>query len=337
MSIDEAGGRDSAPPGEAAVGPDPESAARKQFLSARALRILRVAFSVAVVAALGVVCYHAISGVSSLSFDIRPAWLIGAWPLALASFPLLAVAWSQMLAAYGHQVPVPVVVRLWSLAQASRYLPTGLAAVASRAVLAARHGVPRALSVTTMAAEGALLAAWCALGAGALLAAGGHQPVIPVAIGGLAGIVAVPVALHLAGRARWGQAPRSRLARFVVRFTRSEQPPRSQPLAKAVLTIGLSLIVKTVVFVLYARALLPVHLSDLALLVGATNLAAVAGLVGVTPAGIGVREGVLVALLEHRFGAANATAMALTLRVWDLTVELPWVIGSVLVSRRRPV
>ena len=315
----------------------PETAARKQLLSARTLRVLRVVFSLAVVAALGVVCYHAVNGISALSFDVRPAWLIGAWPLALASFPILAVAWSEMLAAYGHRVPVPTVVRLWSLAQASRYLPTGLAAVASRAVLAARQGVPRALSVTTMAAEGALLASWCALGAGALLAAGGHQPVIPVAVGGLLGVIAVPVALHLAGRARWGRAPRSAAARFVARFTRSAEAPRAQPLVKADLTIGVNLIVKTTVFVLYARALLPVHLPDVALLVGATNLAVVAGLIGVTPAGIGVREGVLVALLEHRFGAANATALALSLRVWDLTVELPWVIGSVVVNRRRPV
>ena len=336
MSTDDTG---TAPPLHSGDDTDlarPEASARRQLLSGRALRVLRAVFSLAVVAALGVVCYHAVSGISSLSLDVRPAWLIGAWPLALASFPILAVAWAQMLTAYGHPVPVRTVVRLWSLAQASRYLPTGLAAVASRAVLAARQGVPRALSVTTMAAEGALLAAWCALGAGALLAAGGHQPVIPVSIGGLAGVVAVPAVLYLAGRAPWGQDPRSTVARFVSRFTRSEQPPRPQPLVKADMTIGINLLVKTLVFLLYARALLPVHLSDVALLVGATNLAAVAGLIGVTPAGIGVREGVLVALLEHRFGAANATAVALTLRVWDLTVELPWVLGSVLASRRRP-
>ena len=313
----------------------PGSPPWRRLLSGRAVRLLRAAFSLAVVAALGVVCYHAVSGISSLSLDVRPAWLTGAWPLALAAYPLLAVAWSQMLAAYGHPVAVPTVVRLWSLAQASRYLPTGLAAVASRAVLAAREGVPRRLSVTTMAAEGALLVAWCGLAAGALLAAGGHQPVIPVAAAGLAGILVVPVALHLAGRARWGRAPGNALARFVVRFVRSDQPPRSRALVGADLTIGANLVIKTLAFVLFARALLPVRLSDVALLVGGINLAVVAGLIGVTPAGIGVREGVLVALLEHRYGAANATAVALSLRVWDLTVELPWVLGSVLVSRRR--
>ena len=325
-----------APPEEDPPVPAPDAAARERLLSARTVRVLRAVFSLAVVAALGIVGYHAVSGLSSLSLAIRPAWLIAAWPLALAAYPLLAVAWSRLLTSYGYRVSVRTVVRLWSLAQATRYLPTGLAAVASRAVLAAREGVPRPLSVTTMAAEGALLLAWCALGAGALLAAGGHQPVIPVAVGGLVGLAAVPVALHLAGRARPGRARRRAWTRLVSRFVRSEQPPRMQPLVEADLTIGANLAVKTLAFVLFARALLPVRLSDVALLVGAINLAVVAGLIGVTPAGIGVREGVLVALLEHRFGAANATAMALALRAWDLTVELPWVLGSVLVSRRHP-
>ncbi|HET6965952.1 MAG TPA: lysylphosphatidylglycerol synthase domain-containing protein [Acidimicrobiales bacterium] len=324
------------PPEEDAPVPTPGAAVRERFLSARTVRVLRVVFSLAVVAALGIVCYHAVSGISSLSLSVRPAWLVGAWPLALASYPLLAVGWSQLLAAYGYRISVPKVVRLWSLAQASRYLPTGLAAVASRAVLAAREGVPRPLSVTTMAAEGALLLAWCGLASGALLAAGGHQAVTPVAAGGLVGMVVVPAALHLAGRVRRGRAPRRAWTRWVLRFIRSEQPPRMRPLIEADLTIGANLAVKTLAFLLFARALLPVQLSDVALLVGAINLAVVAGLIGVTPAGIGVREGVLVALLEHRFGAANATAMALSLRVWDLTVELPWVLGSVLVSRRRP-
>lgn len=304
------------------------------------LRGLRLAFTLAVVGALGYVCYRAVSAISSLSFHVRAGWLVLAWPLAIASFPLLAVAWSQMLAAYGHPIPVRTVVRVWCLAQASRYLPTGLAAVASRAVLAARHGVPRALSVTTMAAEGALLLAWCALGAVALVVAGGHDYVIPVAVGGVAGMLVVPAALLLAGRARLGSLESNRVVRALLRFTRSEEPPAAGPLLGADLTIGANLAVKTVVFVLYAAALLPVRMSDVALLVGATNLAVVAGLIGVTPAGIGVREGVLVALLQHRFGAADSTAMALSLRVWDLTVELPWVLGSVVVNRRaerRPV
>ena len=89
-------------------------------VKAPVVKALRWAFSLAVVGALGFVCYRAVQGISSLSFHVRAGWLVVAWPLALAAFPLLAVAWSQMLAAYGHRLPVPTAVRLWCLAQASR-------------------------------------------------------------------------------------------------------------------------------------------------------------------------------------------------------------------------
>src|SRR5579884_4184840 len=181
-----------------------------------------------------------------------------------------------MLAAYGHRIPVPTVVRLWCLAQASRYLPTGLAAVASRAVLAARHGVPRALAVTTMAAEGGLLLAWCALGSGALLFSGGHQADWPVTVAGGIGVLAAAPVLVAAGRVRAGSPPANRLLRLLLRFVRSGEAPRVGPLVAADATIGANLAVKTVVFVLYASALLPVHPADIPLLVGATNLAVVA-------------------------------------------------------------
>ena len=74
----------------------------------------------------------------------------------------------------------------------------------------------------------------------------------------------------------------------------------------------------------FATALLPVRAGDVALLIGAVNAAAVGGMIGVTPAGIGVREGILAALLRHRFGLGDAAAVAIALRVWDLLFELTW-------------
>ena len=300
------------------------------------LRALRVGFSLAVLAALGVVCFRAVRDITSVSLRIQPLWLGAAWCLAIVSFPLLAVSWSRLLAAYRRHLGVAVAVRLWCLAQATRYLPTGLAAVASRAVLASRYGVPRSLSVITMAVEGGFLLAWSALATAAFVVAHRHADVAPVAIGGLIALIGLPLALLAAGRVTRGWAPTNRVARFSARLVR-HGTPRLRPLVAADAVVGLSLALKTVAFVLFARALLPVRTSDIALLVGAANIAVVAGLVGVTPAGLGVREGVLIALLAGRFGGANAAAMAFALRVFDLTVELPWVFGSLVASRRSGV
>jgi len=122
---------------------------------------------------------------------------------------------------------------------------------------------------------------------------------------------------------------------LVARLTHRPGPPDTPPLIASDLTVGINMAVKTVAFVLLARALLPVQGTDMALLAGSANVAAVAGLVGITPAGIGVREGALAALLGHRFGIADATALAFALRAFDLSVEVPWVLGAVIVRRLR--
>ena len=294
-----------------------------------AWRAVRLAFSALVAAVLVVVAARAVDGLSSVSLRLDVPWLAAAYPLGIAAFPLLALAWAELLAAYGTRLPGRRAVRLWALAQASRYLPTGLAAVASRAVLAAREGVPAGLTVTTMVVEGALVVAWSAAAGLALVAAGTAATTAgPVAVAGVVAVIAIPSAAVAASRPRAGV-----VARLVARLSRRPDPARPGPMVMATLAVGANMAVKGAVFVLFARALLHVHGADVALLFGAVNLAVAAGMVGVTPAGLGVREGVLAALLSHRFGAADATALAVALRVWDLAVELPWVAVAALTGR----
>jgi uncharacterized membrane protein YbhN (UPF0104 family) len=291
----------------------------------------RLAFSIAVGIALVVVAVDAVRDLNHVSLRIDGGWLAVAYPLALLAFPLLAIGWASLLRGYGHSLRVTAAVRLWALAQASRYLPTGLAAVASRAVLAARYGVPRTLTVATIVVEGGLLVAWSSLAAGGLVIAGGHAYVIPVAAAGALGVIGLPLGLLVAAH-----MPGARLSALVRRITGRDGPPSAAPLVTGTLIVGVNMAVKGFVFLLLARALLPAHTNDIALLFGAVNLAVIGGMIGVTPAGIGVREGILAALLSPRFGAGDATALALALRVWDLSVELPWVLGAIVANRRRP-
>ena len=71
---------------------------------------------------------------------------------------------------------------------------------------------------------------------------------------------------------------------------------------------------KSLAFVLFAAALQPVRLADVWLLVGAFNAANTLGTVGITPAGLGVREGAMAALLADRYGLGDGATLAVAAR-----------------------
>ena len=62
--------------------------------------------------------------------------------------------------------------------------------------------------------------------------------------------------------------------------------------------------------------------SDVTLIIGAAYAGVAAGMVGITPAGLGVREGVMTAILAHRFGLSDAAAFALVSRAWEFAFEM---------------
>lgn len=298
----------------------------------RLWRFLRISFSLAVAIVLALVCLQAVHQLSHVHLHLSWPWIALAWPISLMAFPLLALAWAQLLQAYGYRVGAWPTIRMWSLAQASRYLPTGLFSVVSRAALATQQGVPRSLAVTTMAVEGILILAWSCAAAAAIVLAGKFPEILAVAFLGLMAVLSLPWGLPQIGRltARHIRPDSVRLLRIL----RNSPVPVGKSLSAADAIVGCSLAAKAAVFLLLARSLVTVHLSDIALLIGAGNLAVVAGMIGVTPAGVGVREGVLIALLAGRFGVGPATLLALMTRIWDLTVEIPWIVGCLIADRR---
>ena len=71
-----------------------------------------------------------------------------------------------------------------------------------------------------------------------------------------------------------------------------------------------------------AVGFLGIDSSDVTLIIGAAYAVVAAGMVGITPAGLGVREGVMTAILAHRFGLSDAAAFALVSRAWEFTFEM---------------
>jgi hypothetical protein len=258
---------------------------------------------------------------------IRPLWLVTAAPFTFAGGWLLPVAWARLLAAYGAALAPMEAVRIWSLAATSRYIPSGLAAVASRVVLAGREGVPRALATASTVVELVVIVGWGAVFAGAFLSTWPGWLRVAVAAGALAGIAALPVVLRAGGRLLLSRFPALDPAALETRV-----------LFESLAVYFTNAVVKGIGFVLFAVALLPdVDAGDTWLLIGAVNAAAILGMIGVTPAGLGVREAFITVFLRDRFGFADAAALAAALRVWDLAFELTWLaIVGARARRRRP-
>jgi uncharacterized membrane protein YbhN (UPF0104 family) len=260
---------------------------------------------------------------SHVHLRLRPAWFAVAVPLYAAGSLMLAMGWRELLVAFGHRLPLPTAVRVWWRAQVARYVPTGLAAVASRAALARDEGVPPVLGAATMALELAALVGWACLMA---------------AVGLPSSTLAAPLRWLLGGAAALGLATLPLLYPWAagkahhvpVLATLSRTRGRRTSLYAGVGLYGMFSVAKAAAFVAFAAALVPVHGRDVLLLAGAIQGAGVIGIIGVTPAGIGVRETALVAILYRRIGTADAAALAVAWRAFEFAFELAWLgLGTV--------
>jgi uncharacterized membrane protein YbhN (UPF0104 family) len=280
----------------------------------RRMRWIRVAFVVVVAVAFARVLVLDAGELRDVDLTVSPGWLALALPVGLGASAFLPLAWRHLVFAAGYTIDRRRAVRMWWIAQTGRYIPTGIAAFASRVVLAADAGVPRAITLATMAVELGLLV-------------GISAAVAVVALPGAVVAWWLGVAVFVAVVAAMVAAPS--LVAFAARRVPRLDPHRAggwrrRELYESEVLFVANTLGKSLAFVLVAAALVHVDASDAVLLVGAMNAGIVVGMVGVTPAGIGVREGAIAALLESRYGLANAAALAVALRVWEVTLECAW-------------
>jgi len=290
----------------------------------RLITVGRWVFAIAVLIALVKVALDNASALRDVDLQIQWAWLVAALPIGLAAGVVLPLGWRRLVAAYGVAISRGHAIRVWCLSQTARYLPTGIAGYAARVVMAAKEGVPRSLTSATLAIEIGLLAAWAGLIAGvftpsSVLATPWR---VLLGVGSAVAIAALPALLALGGRV-FPRVPA--LAPHLL--------DRRQ-MHEATLVYGVNAALKSLRWVMIAAGVLTIHGSDIPLLIGAEALGVLAGLIGITPAGIGVREAVIAGALRDRFGFADAFALAIIARAWDFVVELVW-IGVALVLRRR--
>ncbi|MCU1352888.1 MAG: hypothetical protein JWM05_2097 [Acidimicrobiales bacterium] len=294
-----------------------EATRRRLFL------VARVVFGVAIIAVLVLAATRSADDLRKVDFELSPGWLLAAAPFTFAGGILLPLAWRQTLGAYGVELPRAKAVRVWCLSQASRFIPGNVALVASRVLLSSREGVPRSLAAGSLALEGGMIVVW-----GGFFASWLPSSIIPwplrllMAGGALTVLVGLPVLLRVSGRVL--------SSRFPALAPESLRPRR---LYEAVGLYGLNNLVRACGFVLVAAALHTIDPRDVWLIIAAVNLGALVGMIGITPAGLGVREVSIAALLVHRF-EGNAAAFAVAFRAWDFAFELVW-LGLALWWERR--
>jgi len=262
--------------------------------------------------------------------EAAPPWptpslteFIGATASGAGALALLAGLFVGLLVAVG-QDPSPhraYAWRSWLQSYFYRYVPGRVVLVVERVRMGAHLGIPRSTSVILVFWETLLLlvgacalaAVGVLLGDGALVGAPSLGSVAVLGLAGALGLLSIAPALRVA-------------ARYV--------PSLGRKLPHLVLDVGVA--PQAVLAVGYAVVWLLLGLSfawtcrwfDAGADAGAAEviwfvLAYVAGLVvGVTPAGLGVREGLLVAGLATRYPPGTAIAFALTSRVLMTIVEL---------------
>lgn len=286
---------------------------------------------------------------SSLHFeDLRShlslttvAALVGSMLLYTLVVPLGALAWKRMLAEMGHRIGFLAAQTILLATQVGKYLPGNVGQHIGRIGLSLSHGIPAPVLIASMAYEVVLLLladVLTALVSGALSKPGlqllqqdratGMAIVIAVAIAGLAAIPLLGKVLPL----------------LVEKFVRKQAAParRLTPLrlktvatviaidACAMLCVGASISV-------LAFGLFPEMPVDFALLTAAFTIAwAVGFMTPGAPAGIGVREALLLVMLGPSLGAANASLLILALRIATTLGDLLcFVVGLTLIPTLR--
>ena len=281
-----------------------------------------------------------------IDIQVDAVGLVGASVVSMTATWCLALGWRELIGGYGTPLAQRPALRVWMLSQATRYLPSGLVPVVARAGLAAPFGVNRAAAGASVVVETATLVGWSAVFAALwapadwLGAAGGWLARIVIGVGAAVCLVSLP--WTLAGAGAWwrridGLMRRAVILRWLSGRIHSDALSAERAVVwRATFVYGLAVAQRLMAAVLLAGSLLVAGADDIWLIAGATAAGTVVGMVGITPAGLGVREVVVAALLAERFGVGDAAAFAIAVRVLEFAHELVLLPLATAAGRAKP-
>lgn len=284
----------------------------------RLVRVGRTLFAVATVVAVVLVVRDDVGQLTDVDLSLQPGWLAVAVAVAAWGAGMLPTAFRALLVAHAQPRLGTWSARwMWWRSQVARFLPTGVAGMAARVVLAGDLGLSRRAASAAMGQELAQLVGWSVLVGGAAVAATGAGPRwlgALAAVGAAGGLAVMPVVIRSVD-ARTG-------------ITTSVPD-----VWRATLRYGVVVVVKAARAVLVAVAMTDIPLEQVWVVVAADAIGQVAGTLSIAPSGLGTREAAFIAVAGPAVGIGPAVSLAVVLRVVDLVVELGWV-GIVSIGRR---
>jgi glycosyltransferase 2 family protein len=286
----------------------------------RLLRIGRAVLGAAVLLWLGLSLarnWDALRG-QPVAWALDPVGIVASVLLVWAMYVMLIAAWRFMLAGWGQRLGAFQAARIWTVSSLGKYVPGKVWAIAGMAMMAREAGV-----APWAATASAVLLQALAVGTGAAVTgAAGMRSLEASHPGSRAGVLMLLVASVIAvGVILWPPVAR-RLVQLV-----SREPVVSSPAVGPVLFGAganvLAWIGYGLALWLLARATLPQLTLGPGEAIGAFAASYVAGLVFLlAPGGLGVREGVLVLMLQGSMGWGGATALAIASRLLLTVTEI---------------
>lgn len=212
-----------------------------------------------------------------------------------------------------------------------RYVPGGIPLLAGRIYLGQQAGYPRRELITATAVQGILEVLTCTAFGSVLVA---------IAMGIMSGIgvyAGLAVASALGLLLLRPSTLRRAIDRALRQFGREQLPQDALPTGRAILVAASLILVNQILngfaLLLMMRVVTDAGVGDVLLITGALSLAGIAGVVvAVAPAGLGVRDGVLAALLTTRFVADAAALSAVMLRVLTVVADLVLVVAAMAID-----
>jgi uncharacterized membrane protein YbhN (UPF0104 family) len=268
-------------------------------------------------------------------FSISPWRIAGAFAVFAVLFPVYAAVWQNLLSRFGYRLPYSTSLRVWLLSQAGRYVPGKVWFAIGRIYLCEREGVPKRITTLATGLELAMVLGSSLVVFGVTAGIKGSLSGHPYAWS----LLLVPVIMGCL-HPRLVAAVLSRLGRghgeLTMKYGDVLKMLGVYAICWCVYGVGFYLIATAVTVTggsapgaVFGPALIP----DM---IGVNALSWTAGFLSmITPAGLGVREGVAFSLLSKILARPYPSLIPLVARVWVTLAELAAIGLALLLKGRR--
>jgi hypothetical protein len=296
-------------------------------------RGLHASIAVVLVLGVGLAVVAALGDFPDVNWRFRPVALL----LSVLAFSAYlfgnAWIWGRLLRALGPQLPALRANAIWFASGLGRYVPTALLLPVLRMAMAEREGVPKRITLASVAYEIALFfTGSVVVGAYFVITLpdleGVWERYLVLVLPAIALVAIHPRVFH--PLADWA----------LTRMGRSTLPlslPGWRSLEFVALYAATCLIAGLGVYCL-AQAVFPVGADNLPTVVSSYAVAnTVSILAFVLPGGLGAREASMAAALAPVMPTAPAIAVAVLSRIVQVALEVVFAFGTVMLARRRSV